>query len=119
VYGGIVYYRYLSTIAVTEMIAFGIGYPEAFMRRSLNEISIGLIYIVLFSNKNVISVKGTSFAASTYIVINYYHTSWADNKVVQSNVDLQKKGDNPVRRATAVKTCCSDSVMPSVLETAN
>jgi hypothetical protein len=68
VYGGIVYYRYLSTIAVTEMIAFGIGYPEAFMRRSLNEISIGLIYVVLFSNKNVISVKGTSFAASTYIL---------------------------------------------------
>jgi hypothetical protein len=28
---------------------------------------------VLFSNKNVISVKGTSFAASTYIVINYYN----------------------------------------------
>jgi hypothetical protein len=46
VYGGIVYYRYLSTIAVTEMIAFGIGYPEAFMRRSLNEISIGLIFVI-------------------------------------------------------------------------
>ena len=72
-YGGIVYYRYLSTITVTEMIAFGVGHPEAFMRISLNEISIGLIYVVLFSNKNVISVKGTSFAASTYIVINYYN----------------------------------------------
>lgn len=72
-YGGIVYYRYLSTIAVTEMIASGIGYPEAIMRRSLNEISIGLIYVMLLSNKNVISVKGASFAVSTYNVINYYN----------------------------------------------
>jgi riboflavin synthase len=56
-------FRYLSTIAVTEMIAFGIGYPEAFMRRSLNEISIGLMYVVLFNNKNVISVKGKDWKA--------------------------------------------------------
>jgi riboflavin synthase len=52
------------------MIAFGIGYPEAFMRRSLNEISIGLIYVVLFSNKNVISVKGTSFASRETILFD-------------------------------------------------
>ena len=82
-YGGIVYYRYLSTIAVTEMIAFGIGYPGDFMRRSLNEISIGLIYVVLFNNKNVISVKVTSFSASTYIVINYYNQFLSTPRCVQ------------------------------------